>query len=195
VITYTTDGSEPDSKSPVYSGPFEMPGSGVVKARAYINDMQDESAVVTAKFDICPAKWKVISVSDESEQYPASNAVDGEVRSMWHTPRSENAKGHPHYIVVDMGELLKVKGFTYTPRAGSKKVGTVSRYDLYLSRDGKNWKKVKSNAEFANIKNNPVRQEVLFGKTYTARYFKFVTRESINNEKWASVGELGVITD
>ncbi len=195
VIKYTTDGTDPDRNSATYSQVFKMPGKGVVKARAYVNDMKDSSAVIVEKFDICPEKWKVVAFDTEAEAYPAANAVDGDVRSMWHTPWSGDVKGHPHYIVVDMGEVLKIKGFTYTPRISSNKGGTVSRYRFYVSKDGRNWIKVPVKGEFSNIKNNPIKQEVMFGRTYPARYFKFVTLSDINNEKWASVAEIGVITE
>ena len=195
VITYTVDGTDPTCNSSRYSNSFDMPGAGVVKTRVYVNDMQDSSAVVTEEFDVCPVKWRVVSFSDETEQYPASNAIDGDVRSMWHTPWSGNIKAHPHYLMVDLGEVLTLRGFTYTPRAGGNKGGTVYKYGFYVSQDGRNWTVVPVKGEFSNIKNNPVKQKVMFDKTYPARFFKFISLSDINNEKWVSVGELGVVTE
>ncbi len=194
VITYTVDGSEPTRNSKRYSGSFNLPEGGIIKTRSYVNDMLDSSAVVTAEFDICPVKWKIVQFSDETEQYPAINTIDGDERSMWHTPWSGNVKPHPHYIVVDLGEVLNLNGFTYTPRAGGNKGGTVFKYSFYVSMNGKNWTVVPGPGEFSNIKNNPVKQKVIFDKTYPARFIKFISLSDINNDKWASVGELGVIT-
>lgn len=195
VITYTVDGSSPTRNSAHYSGSFDMPVAGVVKARAYVNEMQDSSAVITEEFDVCPLKWKVVGFSDEAEQYPVTNAIDGDVHSMWHTAWSGDVKPHPHHIVVDLGEVLNLNGFTYTPRAGGNKGGTVFKYSFYVSMNGKNWTVVPVKGEFSNIKNNPVKQKVIFDKTYPARYFKFISLSDINNEKWASVGEIGVVTE
>lgn len=194
VITYTTNGAVPDRHSKKFNHTFLMSGKGIVKARAYFNDMKDSSAVVISKFDICPAKWSVVSFSDDTPQFKVNNAIDGDIRSMWHTSWQDGAKDHPHFIVVDMGEIVKMKGFTYTPRTGTNKSGTIFRYNFYVSKDGKKWIKVLNNAEFGNIKNNPNYQEVMFDKIYNVRYFKFESLEGIYNEKWVSVGELGVLT-
>ena len=47
VLRYTTDGSDPTAESPVYSGPFTIDDSTVVKAKAF-GDQFFDSAVVTA---------------------------------------------------------------------------------------------------------------------------------------------------
>lgn len=65
---------------------------------------------------------------------------------------------------------------------------------FYVSADNKKWKQVETSGEFSNIRNNPVKQTMIFEKSETARYFKFVSKEAIDNEDWISVGELGVIT-
>jgi hypothetical protein len=58
---------------------------------------------------------------------------------------------------------------------------------------GENWQKV-SHGKFSNIKNNPLKQEILFGKTYPSRYIKLVSHNDIYNENWTSAGEIGIIT-
>lgn len=52
-IHYTTDGSEPTSSSPLYSGAFALSTSTTVKARAFASGMTD-SAVASATFTITP---------------------------------------------------------------------------------------------------------------------------------------------
>lgn len=47
VLRYTTDGSDPTADSPIYSGPFTIDDSTVVKAKAF-GDQYFDSAVVTA---------------------------------------------------------------------------------------------------------------------------------------------------
>ncbi|MCL3782533.1 alpha-L-fucosidase [Prolixibacteraceae bacterium JC049] len=194
VITYTLDGSEPTAKSTVYKKPIQLPKGGTVKARAFVNNFSEKSAVTTEIFDVCPAKWSVVKFSDEHSGHRATNAIDGNANTMWHTPWGAGVKKHPHFVSVDLGETLGIKGFTYTPRTSSNKSGTIFRYNFYVSKDGKSWKKVKSRAEFSNMKNNPIKQYVRFGKTYKARYFKFESVEGIANEAWLSLGELGIIT-
>ncbi len=195
VITYTLDGSDPLPSSPKYTEPFLFPGEGVVKACAFINNFGKKSSVIAKKFYTNKSKWKVISKSDESINFPASNAIDDNEATMWHTQWKGNILSHPHHITVDLGEKLKVKGFYYLPRRGENKSGTVFKYSFYLSSDGENWKQVVDRGEFSNIAHNPVLQIVEFDDSYYARYFRFVTHQGAYNEEWISVGEIGIIND
>ncbi|PRZ01642.1 alpha-L-fucosidase [Marinilabilia salmonicolor] len=193
VIRYTLDGSEPTASSMEYTGPFILESGGTVKARAFINNFEEQSSIVTRVFYINKSKWAVTDYSTQHEGYPATNAIDGNESTMWHTPWGENVDKHPHHITVDMGEKLKINGFYYSPRAGENKSGTIARYSFFISKNGKKWTKIKDNAEFSNIANNPIRQEVTFNKTCKARFFKLVSHEGAYNEAWISVGEIGVM--
>jgi alpha-L-fucosidase len=95
---------------------------------------------------------------------------------------------------VDMGEMLDISGFTYTPPLNKEQGGYVYRYNFYTSTDGANWDKVISNQTFGNIKNNPVKQKILFDKKHKARYFKLETLAQVDgNTKAATLSELGII--
>ncbi len=194
VITYTLDGTEPTAASERYSQPFSLPEGGTVKARAFINDFESQSSVVTQQFDICSEKWTIVGVSAQTEQFQPINAIDGDPNTMWHTPWGENVPSHPHYIAIDLGEQLNIKGFSYTPRADHNKSGTIFKYVFYVSQDGKIWQEVKTSGEFSNIKNNPVKQDIHFNKNYQARFIKLESKEGAFNEPWVSLAELGVIT-
>lgn len=195
VITYTLDGSDPLPTSPKYTKPFLFPKGGIVKACAFINNFSEKSSVITKKFYTNKSKWEVISKSDELTNFPASNAIDDDETTMWHTHWETNMLPHPHHITVDLGEKLKVKGLYYLPRSGDNKSGTVFKYSFYLSSDGNKWEQVVDHGEFSNIAHNPVLQIVEFDESYYARYFKFVTHQGAYNEEWISVGEIGIIND
>lgn len=193
-LVYTTDGSEPTQESSLYSGPFPFPGTGTLKARAYIDGFSKSGSVVSEIFDICPAKWTVLSSDEAHPAFPAAQAIDGDLKTMWHTPWEGELKNQVFSIAVDMGEALSLKGFSYNPRQDGSFSGTVLRYSFYISDDGVKWVPLISNALFDNMVNNPSKREVLFSRPVKARCFKFISHESIYNEKWVSVGELGVIT-
>ena len=194
-IRYTTDGSEPTAASNLYDKPFALPQGGVVKARTFINNNSVFSEVKQESFDICTAKWTVVSSSAAQGSFPAVNAIDGASSSMWHTPwDGANLPKHPHSIVVDLGETLTLKGFTYAPRTDGNISGTPMHYEFYTSTDGVTWQKAACKGEFANIKHNPIKQEVMFDAPAVARFFKFVALDEVEGKEWTSVGELGVIT-
>ncbi len=193
-ITYTLDGSEPTASSARYRQPLALPDGGLLKARAFIDNFKVHSSVVTQQYDICSKKWNIVDVSAQVAPFNAINAIDGDPDTMWHTPWGDKVPTHPHYIAIDLGEKLTIKGFTYTPRSDDNKSGTIFKYVFYISQDGDNWQAVKTSGEFSNIKNNPVRQDVRFATSYPARYIKLESTEGVFNEAWVSVGEMGIIT-
>lgn len=193
-VRYTIDGSIPTSKSPNYRQPFNLAKGGEVKARTYIDSGKRMSEVVSETFDICSAKWQVVFADSSDKSFPASNAIDGRASTMWHTPWSGKIKNHPYSIVVDLGEMLTLKGFTYSPRVDGNKSGTITKFEFYTSKDGVNWEKAECNSEFANITNNTVKQYINFNQPMQAKFIKLVSLDDVLHQGWISVGELGVIT-
>jgi len=63
-----------------------------------------------------------------------------------------------------------------------------------VSTDGQSWIKLKNNFIFNNIKNNPIRQDVLFEQPVQSRYIRIEPVESVNNVDYYAVSELGTIT-
>lgn len=193
LIYYTTDGREPDAKSVLYKGPFELKNIGVVKAKAFSSDLLKSSNTALAEFGISKEKWKVISISDEHKELKGEYAIDDDPSTFWHTHWSGDYKKHPHEIVIDFGEDLSLKGFTLLPRQDGNNSGNITLYDLYLSRDNSVWEKVISDSRFGNIVNNPILQTVPFNKTINARYFKLVSKGDANNNGWVNCAEIGVL--
>jgi len=191
-IYYTTNGKEPDSKSSLYSAPFEMKTPGVVKAKAFTGDMKNSSKTVTAEFGISKEKWKIVSVSDEHPQLKGELAIDDDPSTFWHTHWSGDYKKHPHEIVIDFGEELILKGFTYLPRQDGNNSGNITLYDLYLSSDNVSWNKIIPDGRFGNIVNNPILQTVPFGRTEKARYLKIITKGDANNNGWVNAAEISI---
>ena len=194
VIRYTLDGSDPTAQSPLYEGPIALPRGGEVKARAFQSDADELSDIAAVVFDVCAAKWKVIGASSEqAPDEPKEAVIDGDPRTIWHSRWSPETAKHPHEIVIDLGESLTLRGFTYTPRTGSLN-GTVKTYAVYLSTDGEDWGQPTAQGEFGNIRNNPVQQTIRFTRSQTGRFIKFVALSEVNGQPWASAAEIAVIT-
>lgn len=178
-IYYSTDGSDP---SIPYKGEFSLAEGGTVKAFATIANGKEKSETVSAAFDVAPAKWKVISPVSEV----VDKAIDGNNRSSVTIKNNEA-------IVIDLGESLALKGFTYIPIA-NEKANNIYRYNLYTSTDGKTWNKVLTNSSFNNIKNNPIRQDVRFEATVQAKFLKIEPLQNTNDKADYSISEIGIIT-
>ena len=196
VITYTTDGSQPYFDSNLYSTPFDLPNKGTVKAKAFINRGERSSETVTIDFDVAPIGWKVISATSSGGRTGSGGAIDSNPNTYWHTGR-EKERPFPHQLTVDLGKMMEIQGFFYTPvqHHQSSTGGTIYQYSFLVSKDGETWEKVIDQGTFSNIKNNPIEQRVRFDRSYKVRYIQLVSHASINDDEAAtSVAELGVIT-
>lgn len=87
--------------------------------------------------------WTVSVDSEElvDETAPATNAIDGDPTTYWHTEWSTDTTEDaplPHEFIIDMGRDLLVTGFVYLPRQ-DRVNGRIGQYSFYLSVDGIDW--------------------------------------------------------
>lgn len=191
IIYYTLDGTNPSINSFTYSERILFPEGGTVKAIAVIDNGLKKSEMTVESYDICQQKWKVMADS-EVKGFEALKAIDGNEKTMWHTPWEDTSFEFPHSLQIDLGEELDIKGVTYLPRQDGNKAGICVAYRIEGSLDGKNWA-VLSRGSFDNIENNPVKQEVRFPQR-KVKYVKFIALKSVENKHFLSVAELGVLT-
>ena len=85
--------------------------------------------------------WTVTTDSQETAGEPgqASNVIDGNNGTIWHTAWSASSPNYPHWIVLDMKTNLTVKGLRYLPRQNGNLNGTIADYKIYVSLDGISW--------------------------------------------------------
>ena len=189
-IYYTLKGGEPSAASKKYTGTFELKTKGEVKAVAVDPNTKATSAISMEQFDICKEKWKVV-LPDPAIDPRGKFMVDAKVLSVW---KSDPSQDLPQAVIIDLGEVLKLKGFTYLPTQQRYIDGTVSHYALYVSKDGRNWGNPISKGEFSNIRNNPILQTIEFNTT-EGRFLKFVGEQEINDKNFVTIAELGVLTE
>lgn len=81
--------------------------------------------------------WKVVYADSEetnSANNIASNVFDLQESTFWHTDYSTLNPGHPHHIVIDLGEDKVISGFSYLPRPESGKPGMIKDYRVYVKK-------------------------------------------------------------
>lgn len=181
-IYYTTDGSEPSLSSKQYKTPFALSEGGEVRAIASINDGEQKSEVVSKNFGIAPANWQI----NEKPITEFKKIVDGNSNTIEYFPMNTP-------LQLDLGQMTDLKGFVYIP-APSVDAPNIYRFNLYVADKSKKWKKLKSNATFTNIKNNPIAQTVLFDKSENVQYVKFEPLELVNQSKDYSIAGFDIIT-
>jgi alpha-L-fucosidase len=193
-IVYTIDASTPTASSPAYRAPFALPADGVVKAARVQADGR-LGVVGTRDFTgLSPRGWKVVAVDSEETgqgRNGAALAIDGDPGTFWHTRWSEDLH-LPHAITVDMGEPHRIAGLVYLPRQDGMLNGTVERFRFETSVDGVAWAMAIDDGSFANVRNNPDRQEARFAPV-KARFFRFTALSEVWNNGWTSAAEISVI--
>ncbi len=191
-VHYTLDGSEPTLASPRYRKPFKLAREGTVKAVGFAAPGDEKGPVSEAVFGYPKGKWRVVSVDAAHEWAPGEEAIDDEKRTAWFTPWDEDPPpAHPHEIVVDLGEVLVLKGISYLPYRRER--GRIKGYEVYVKRGGTDWCEAVARGEFAWREKERGQKEVLFDKAVAARMIRFVALSAKDGGPFTGVAELGVI--
>ncbi len=100
--------------------------------------------------------WKITADSEQNSSTgsnPASNAIDGNTNTIWHSASDNTTISFPHELVIDMGTGYTLGGLRYLPRQESISDGTIAGYKVYVSSNGINWGPLISQGTFANNQN------------------------------------------
>ncbi len=189
-IRFTTDGSEPTEKSPLFDAPFPLHQSATVKARAFAPS-RIASMTAEKEFGIFVDRsvWKVIHVDSEHPgEGEAVKAIDSDAATYWHTKWGSGEKSHPHEIRVDMGKMYEISAFTYLPRQGQAN-GRIGRFELYISRDGRDWGKALAAGRFPDMTDLQV---IEFDRSVKGRFLRLVALSEVNGNAWTSAAEIGI---
>jgi alpha-L-fucosidase len=179
-IYYTLDGSKPTINSRKYTGPFIH--KELVSIRAGAISESGTSEIIDVDFDISSEKWKVIQ-EDEN----ADKIIDGNNDTWWQLPEGSLN----NEIVIDLGEILELNGFTYLPMQARWISGFIKDYEFYVSLDNKEWV-MTSKGEFGNIQNHPILQQAAFSKR-PARYIKMKAISTVGDTP-PSFAEIALLT-
>jgi len=86
--------------------------------------------------------WTATADSQElvAENGAASNVLDGNVNTIWHTQYRNAVAPLPHWIAIDTKAVQPWAGLVYTPRLASVSPnGRVGQYQIDVSNDGTTW--------------------------------------------------------
>lgn len=186
-LYYTVDGKDPTTASSKYTGQFLVSRPTTLKVLA-LDPENGQSLISTKYFDISKQKWKVIRTSSGNE-LNLDQMIDGDPNTYWAT--DEKVKT-PQEVVVDLGGVYELTGFTYTPIQERYPFGIITNYEFSSSLDNRRWQ-TTAKGEFSNIVNSRIEQEVQFKKT-RARYIRLKAVKVDGTDFQTSFGEVGVIT-
>jgi galactose oxidase len=132
--------------------------------------------------------WTAVA-NDQQNAYPASNVLDGNSATFWHTIYSPKASVLPHSITVDMHAFYSISSMTYLPRQDTLLNGTIGQYSITVSSDGTNWGRVIAGGTWAD-------DNTLKSSNFPATYTRFIRltalSEAGNRGPWSSAAEINV---
>ncbi|WKN44193.1 DUF3472 domain-containing protein [Tunicatimonas pelagia] len=136
--------------------------------------------------------WQVVGFSSEEtvgegDNGRASLLIDRDNSTYWHSCWStcDQTYGYPHEIVVDMAQPYQADGFSFVQRNGSRKVEDI---EILISNDNSQW---ESLGNFVLEQTASV-QDVALPESKTFRYFKVVFNAAHDEERFASMAEIGI---
>lgn len=180
-IRYTTDGSEPNKNSKLYSKPFALE-HGDVKAVAIDKDMV--GSVASSTLGIKKSQWKIHANDSYMDKHPGEQSFDENPSTYWLSKESSKL----HYIALSLGEEQTLTGFLYTPQTENSN-GMIEEGTISISSNGKNWKKVED-FKFGNLINDPTQRRHDFKKPITTKYIKIESKAIAGGGKVAAIAEL-----
>lgn len=136
--------------------------------------------------------WSVIDFSTNEtagENGKVANILDDDAYTSWLSRWSSSPGVHPHFVTVDMKQLLTIKGFTVIMEG---KYDTKSKdIELLSSSDGTNW---VSRGNYV-LKNIAGPQHIYLSAAINARYFKMIINSSWNGSKAANIAEISAFNE
>ena len=173
----------------LFNQPVDLREGGHVavycKAAGYFDSMLTRAEI---NLFVNKSKWKVISFSSQASGEEASNAIDDNEGTIWHSRWGDNEPTHPHEIVIDMDQHYRVEAFVYQGRKDGEN-GRIKDYEIYFSNNPTQWGSPAARGQFTNT-SNP--QRVVLPVKPEARYFKLVAKSEVNGKAWASAAELSI---
>lgn len=128
---------------------------------------------------------KASANSEESWRDPASNAIDDNPNTIWHTQWSAPNQ-YPYNLTLDLGKTQTITQVAYLPRQDWSENGIIFNYNVYTSTDGSNYKKVTS----GTWENNRTKKFATF-EPISAKYVKLEVTNGFNG--FASAAEVDIL--
>ena len=154
---------------------------GLYNQSPLVGQLEKLAVVDNTQAEAPPHIWQVVA-----PQVGSQALMDGDPLTIW---QDSSASSLGTTIELKAGQPRLVLGLSYLPPANAK--GAIDQYRVLVSLDGKNWRQVVA-GEFANIKANPILQNLRFNEPARASYIKFEALHTVDSDA-AAIAELRVL--
>ncbi|MDR2274556.1 MAG: discoidin domain-containing protein [Sphingobacterium sp.] len=158
-------------------------------AYSFVNNLPDLSKVVTHKL-LPTTGWSVIASDSAEPGAPASNILDMNRSTIWHTPWSSTQTPQPHYFSVNMSALRTVKGIAFRNRDNLN--GAMKDIKIYSSTNGTTWNQIKA-TQLSKVSGSWI--SVDLDATLSTRYLKIESTNSWGDFFYSHLADFGVYSN
>jgi galactose oxidase len=155
--------------------------------------MLPAAAVAAAPAPLSRIGWTA-SASDEEtsgENGRASNVLDGNAGTIWHSKWTAPAVPLPHTITIDTKVTQKISGFRYLPRTDGPN-GRIGSFEILVSTNGTTWRTPVASGTWADTGDE---KSVTFAAV-SARYVRLrAITEAGNRGPWSSAAEINLLAE
>ncbi|UIR57134.1 discoidin domain-containing protein [Sphingobacterium sp. SRCM116780] len=155
----------------------------------FVNSVPDLSKVVV--HDLLPTTgWSIIGTDSQESAAPASNVLDKNRSTIWHTQWSAVQTPQPHYFSVNMGAIRAVKGLAFRNRDNLN--GAMKDINIYSSTNGTTWTLVKT-AQLIKVSGSWINVDLT--STLNTRYLKIESTTSWGDFFYSNLADFGVYSN
>ncbi len=123
------------------------------------------------------------------ENGAATNAIDADNNTIWHTKWAGGTDPQPHEIQLSLGGTFSLSGLTYLPRQDGSQNGRISQYEVYVSEDPANWGAAVASGTWANSSD----LKTVNFTPKTGNYIRLRSLSEVNGSAFTSAAEINVI--
>lgn len=149
------------------------------------NNIPDLSKVVTYKL-LPTTGWSIVGSDSNEPGSTASNVLDMNRSTVWHTPWSSTQTPQPHFISVNMGDLRTIKGLAFRNRDNLN--GAMKDVNIYSSANGTSWTLIKT-AQLTKVSGSWINVDL--NASISTRYLKIESTSSWGDFFYSHLADFG----
>lgn len=134
-------------------------------------------------------EWKV-TPSGQDKTRPATNVIDNNPTTMWHTDPGK--PGYPHTLTFDFGQVLGIESFLFLQRPDY--ANPVKNFELFTNSTGNDTEEWVSLGNFILTKSTKL-QPVKLPKKENLRYVKMVFKNDWGSNTNVALMEIGAFVE
>ncbi len=151
---------------------------------------------------ISKSNWSVVYVSSEELSGEglyngnAQHCIDEKPLTFWHSQWKDSTYDYPHEIIIDLGALHPINGFSFQTRNDTRN-GRIKDFEFYTSTDNLNWNfpQAVGALSYPNPENDVQQTAYYYFGTVSARYVRLIGLNSISGDKFVMLAELNIYQD